>query len=174
MLGLLRDDSFASHARNGAADVGSEEVMNGPFPPAHAGADSFLLLVLREGGAFLGELGVERSRHVAHWIQSTLIALEEHLLCVLAEELAEAPVHRLLFGSAQVAAEDAIAVLDQSPIYIDMIGRNNGPELWLAAPLSTYSIGKNNPDLPAVDGSAYKEYYSYEYKEFPVTPGLAP
>ncbi len=162
MLGLLRDDSFASHARNGAADVGSEEVMNGPFPPAHAGADSFLLLVLREGGAFLGELGVERSRHVAHWIQSTLIALEEHLLCVLAEELAEAPVHRLLFGSAQVAAEDAIAVLDQSPIYIDMIGRNNGPELWLAAPLSTYSIGKNNPDLPAVDGSAYKEYYSYE------------
>jgi len=53
------DDVLAGYAGDGATEVRSQEVMNGPVPPAHAGADGFLLNVLRESCPFLGQLGVE-------------------------------------------------------------------------------------------------------------------
>ena len=43
VLNLLWDDILAGDPGDGPAQIGSQEVMNGPFPAAHAGADGFLL-----------------------------------------------------------------------------------------------------------------------------------
>ena len=88
VLNLAWDDVFAGHTGDGAAQVWRQEVMNRPFPPAHASADSFLLDVLRERRPFLGKLGVEGSGDVAHGVPGPLISLEEHLLGVLSKESA--------------------------------------------------------------------------------------
>ena len=77
--------------------------MNGPFPSAHAGTDSFLLGVLAESRALLSVLRVEGGRQVAHGVKSALVAFEEHLLGVFTEETAHAAVHGLLFSSSQIS-----------------------------------------------------------------------
>src|SRR5579862_8979218 len=55
------DDVLAGGAGDGAAQVGRQEVMNGPVPTAHAGADGLLLDVLRQCCPLLGQLGVHGS-----------------------------------------------------------------------------------------------------------------
>lgn len=87
VLDLLRDDVLARHPGDGAAQIRRQEVVDRPLPPAHAGADSFLLDVLRQSRALLGVLGVEGSRQVAHGVGCALISLEEHLFGVFSEEL---------------------------------------------------------------------------------------
>lgn len=100
--------------------------MDGPFPSAHACADSLLLDVLGEGRALLSVFGVEGSGQVAHGITGTLIALEEHLFAVFAEETAQASMHGLLFCSTQIATEDSVATVDQLTVDVGVIGRNDG------------------------------------------------
>ena len=80
------DDFVAGHAGDSAAHIRRQEVMNGPVPPAHAGADGFLLDVLAESCTLLGQLGVEGSGDVAHGVQGALVPFEEHLLGVFTEE----------------------------------------------------------------------------------------
>jgi hypothetical protein len=62
VLDLTGDDVVAGDARDGAAQIGQQEVMNGPFPAAHPGANCFLLDVLRQSCTLLGKLGMEGSR----------------------------------------------------------------------------------------------------------------
>jgi hypothetical protein len=54
VLDLGWDDVSASHARDSTAHIGRKEVMDGAVPPAHAGADYFLLDILAERRPFLG------------------------------------------------------------------------------------------------------------------------
>jgi DNA invertase Pin-like site-specific DNA recombinase len=93
--------------------------------PAHTGADCFLLDVLAEGGALLGELGVEGSGDVAHGILGTFITFEEHLLGVFTEEPAETAMHGLLFRATHILAEDTIAAMDQIAVDVQTIGQND-------------------------------------------------
>jgi len=79
MLDLVGNDLRSRDPADGAAQVGQQEVVQWPVPPAHAGADSFLLDVLGEGRTLLGELGMEGSGQVAHGIQCALVTFEEHL-----------------------------------------------------------------------------------------------
>lgn len=58
---LGRNDVLPGDAGDGAAQVGHQEVVDGPLPAAHAGADGFLLDVLAESGSLLSQPGVEGS-----------------------------------------------------------------------------------------------------------------
>ena len=97
--------------------------MKRAVPPAHACADCFLLDVLGEGRTLLGELRVKWRGQVAHWIQSALIDLEEHLLGILAEESSQSAVHGLLLSATQVTAEDRVALLDELAVDVGSMGR---------------------------------------------------
>ena len=125
MLDLLGDDVLAGDAGDGAAHIGQQEVVQGPVPAAHARAHGLLLDVLRESCPLLGVLGVEGSGQVAHGVEGMLVALEEHLLGVFAEELTQAAVHGLLLGAAQIFAEDAVALVDQLPVDVFVTGQND-------------------------------------------------
>ena len=59
MFDFAGDDIFSGDAGDGAAQVGQDEVMEGTVPPAHTGADGFLLDVLRECCTFLLHFGVK-------------------------------------------------------------------------------------------------------------------
>jgi hypothetical protein len=48
-------------------------------------------------------------------------------------------MHGLFFGASQVLAEAPVTLLDEFPVDVDIIGRNDRLELWLAASMSTYS-----------------------------------
>ena len=111
MLHLGGDDILSGDARDRAAHVGQDEVVQGALPAAHAGADSFLLDVLTECGALLGKLGVEGRGDVARRVPGGLISFEEHLLGVATEELAKSAVHGLLLGASQVLIKDTITTL---------------------------------------------------------------
>ena len=106
MFSPSRDDVDAGSALDQATEPGSQHVVDGPLPAAHAGADGFLLDVLRDGSTFLGELGAEGSRQVAGWVEWTLFSLEEQFLGVFAEHTAQASMHGLLFGAAQDECSD--------------------------------------------------------------------
>lgn len=125
VLNLLGDDVFARHTRNSTTQIRRQEVVDRPFPPAHAGADSLLLDVLRQSRALLGVLGVEGSRQIAHGVGCALVSFEEHLFGVLTEEPTETTVHGLLFSSAQILAEDSVAAVDQLAVDVGVIGRND-------------------------------------------------
>jgi hypothetical protein len=42
-------------------------------------------------------------------------------------------VHGLLFGAAQIGAEDAVAALDQLPVDVAIIGRDDRPDVPILA-----------------------------------------
>ena len=86
VLDLAGDPVLSGQPFNRAPEVGHEEVVEGPLPAAHAGADSFLLDVLGQGCTFLGELGVEGSGKIAGRVERMLVSFEEHLFGVFAEE----------------------------------------------------------------------------------------
>jgi len=69
---------------------------------------------------------VEGSGDIAHGIPCTLVSFEEHLFCVFTEELSNTAVHGLLLGSAQISAEDTVTLVDQLPVDVLIIGRNDG------------------------------------------------
>jgi hypothetical protein len=98
VLDLPGNDVLSGYPLDRAAQVGRQEVMNGPLPPAHAGSHCFLLDVLREGRAFLGQLGVEGGGDIAHGIEGMLISFEEHLLGVLSYRFSQPAVHGLFFS----------------------------------------------------------------------------
>ena len=143
MLDLLGDDIAAGHAGDGTAQVRRQEVMNRPLPPAHAGADSFLLGVLAESSTFLGELGMERSGDIAHGVGCALISFEEELFGVLTEEASQPAMHGLLLSAAQVATEGAVAAVDQLPVDVAIIGRNDRSDVpILAVSFSEYILNE--------------------------------
>jgi len=142
VLNLLGDDILAGAAGDGAAHVRGQEVMNGPVSPAHARAHGFLLDVWAERRALLGQLDVEGEGRVTHGVEGVLVAIEEHLLGVLAEEFTHAAVHGLLLGSAHIFAEDAVSLLDQLPVDVDVIGRNDGSDAMALAANSYESMLK--------------------------------
>jgi hypothetical protein len=96
------DDVLAGEALGGASEVGHEEVVEGPFPAAHAGAHGFLLDVLGEGRTLLGELGVEGSGEIAHGVQCALVSFEEHLFGVFAGSLAGSLSEPILIGVVKI------------------------------------------------------------------------
>ncbi len=102
VLDLAGNDVLSGDAGHGFSDIGQQEVMQGPVPTAHAGAHGFLLDVLGEGSALLGVLGVEPGGDVAHGVPGALIAFEEHLFGVFAEEPACPSMHGLLFRAAEL------------------------------------------------------------------------
>jgi hypothetical protein len=119
VLNLLWDNILSGHPGDGPAQVRRQEVMDGPFPPAHACADCFLLDVLGKSRTLLSVFGVEGSGQVAHGVGCTLVAFEEHLLRVLSEEPA---MHCLLLSSAKIGTEDSVATVDQLTVDVGVIG----------------------------------------------------
>ncbi len=87
VLDLGGDPVPAGQALDRAPEVGHQEVMEGPLPAAHPGADRLLLDVLGKSSSFLGELGMEGSGEIAGGVEGMLISFEEHLLGVLAASL---------------------------------------------------------------------------------------
>jgi hypothetical protein len=143
VLDLLRDDVAAGHAGDGTAEIRRQEVMNRPLPPAHAGADSFLLCVLAESSTLLSKLGMERSGDIAHGAGCALISFEEELFGVFTEEASHPAMHGLLLSTAQVATEGAVAAVDQLPVDVTIIGRNDGSDVpILAASFSEYILNE--------------------------------
>jgi len=92
VLDFAGDDVLLGQPLDGAAQVGHQEVMEGPLPAAHAGAHGFLLDVLRQSGPLLGELGVEGSGQVAGRVEGMLISFEEHLFGVCARVFGGEPL----------------------------------------------------------------------------------
>ena len=84
VLDLGGDPVLAGQPFYSPAQVGHQEVVEGPLPAAHAGADRFLLDVLGKSRTFLGELGVEGSGEIAGRVEGMLVSFEEHLLGVFA------------------------------------------------------------------------------------------
>lgn len=122
VLDLGRDDVGSGDAGDGAADIREDEVVDRPFPPAHAGADGFLLDVLAESCTLLSELGVEGSGDIPHGVPCGLIAFEESFFGVAAHEAAKPAVHALFFSAALVGAEGGISLLDKQAVDVSRPG----------------------------------------------------
>ena len=88
--------------------------MDRPFPPAHAGADDFVLQILIERSPFLPGLGVAGRGDVAHGVEDAGgVALEGESLSDRADSLAGGAEHVLGFSSAQMLLVLAVALADQ-------------------------------------------------------------
>jgi hypothetical protein len=122
VLDLFGDDVGAGGPLDQAAEPGRQEVVKGPLPAAHAGAHGFQLDVLRQGRTFLGELGVEGCGDIPHGVEAALFTLEEEFLGVFAHQAAEASMHGLLFGAAQLGAEDGVAAVDEFTVDVGAAG----------------------------------------------------
>jgi hypothetical protein len=86
MLDFCRNHRSVCGALDQSAEIGCQEVMDGPFPAAHAGADGFLLQVLAVGRALLPHLGVEGCGDIAHGVDGRVVALEGNLFGILAQD----------------------------------------------------------------------------------------
>jgi hypothetical protein len=120
--------------------------VDGPFPAAHAGADGFLLQVLAVGCTLLPHLGVKGCGDIAHGVDGRVVSFEGNLFGILAQGTCQTPEHGLLLGSAQVFTETSVALVDELPVDVAIVGLDHCPD-GLSVLLS--SLGNGQADVSA-------------------------
>lgn len=116
----------------GRTERPGQKVMDGPFPPAHPGADDLVGEVLGQRGALLPGLGVAWGGDVAHRVEPAGVSLEGQGLGDGADGLAGGAEHLLRFRSAQVFAVLAVALVDQFSVEVLAIDLDDGSGLLRA------------------------------------------